>query len=144
MNRERIQAAIELMKRARNLNMITWQTKRSPISPPAGTVSELHACGNSACFGGYLALSPEWKEAGGTVTIKGGPVMSGGFRGAAAVAEYLGISERQAESLVFGDLDGTEEEWSNFYDKFWRRVTPQDVIAKLEQLLEMEAKNVVA
>jgi len=34
---------------------------------------ELHACGYSACVGGYLAVSPEWRKFGGTVSSIGSP-----------------------------------------------------------------------
>ena len=66
MNCERIQAAIAMMKRAipRYFDMTDWQNERpGHIIEIAQTESELHTCGNTACFAGHLALSPEFQDA---------------------------------------------------------------------------------
>lgn len=54
MNKERIQYAISIMEQAENLDMNSYQSAFNHVA----TIKELHTCGNTACFAGYLALSP--------------------------------------------------------------------------------------
>lgn len=146
MNIERINKAIELMQQAKNLDMREFQ---KGDAEPVKTMEELHACGNTACFAGYIALSPDFHAAGGWCD-DGMPRMhnphwgrgtegyvSHHLCGSEAIAYYLGISEGDACEIVYGDLDedvGDGNEWSLFYDKPWEEVTASDVIEKLEEL----------
>ena len=129
MNRERIQAAIAMMKRAipRYFNMSNWQNERpGHIMQIAQTESELHACGNTACFAGHLALSPEFQDAGGLVSKIGAPIFNG-VRFVEAVAEYFDIPYELAGDLTLPDRD--------FYPVRFEDVKPEHVIEKLEMIL---------
>lgn len=132
MNRERIEAAIELMKQATNLQMECWQSSDTT----SHSIEQLHDCGNTACFAGYLSISPEWQKLGGSVDIYSTPIYKG-HMGLYAIAEYLEISEALARSLVHGDLDSYTG-WSPFYNVEWRKVEPHHIIAKLELILNGE------
>ena len=132
MNRERVQAAIAMMKDVthRHFNMTGWQNKgHSHVSRiiTAQTESELHACGNTACFAGHLALSPEFQKAGGSVNKIGAPVFKG-FDEANAVAEYFDIPYELAGDLTLPDRD--------FYPVCFEDVKPEHVIEKLEMILD--------
>ena len=130
MNRERIQAAIAMMKRAipRYFNMSNWQNERpGHIMQIAQTDSELHGCGNTACFAGHLALSPEFKKAGGLLYGTGAPKFNN-FSGSYAVAQYFGITYELAGDLTLPDRD--------FYPVDYEDVKPEHVIEKLEMILD--------
>lgn len=149
-----IDTAIAIMKRAAKHNRIdmrSWQTRQNRNSNIATTEAELHACGNTACFAGYVAVSPEWKAAGGTIGGSGTPLLllwpdisSHYAIGKSAIAAWLGIRQRLAESLVCGDTylmkDIINYQHSSFYDKPWKEVTAEDVIAKLELIKSGELK----
>ena len=130
MNCERIQAAIAMMKDVthRHFNMTNWQNKGNSYVPRiAQTESELHACGNTACFAGHLALSPEFQKAGGSVSKIGAPVFNG-VRYAEAVAEYFDIPHELAGDLTLPNRD--------FYPVRFEDVKPEHVIEKLEMILD--------
>jgi len=135
MNRERIQAAIAMMKRAipRYFNMSNWQNERpGHIMQIAQTESELHGCGNTACFAGHLALSPEFQDAGGSVSKIGAPMFNG-VRYAEAVAEYFDIPYELAGNLTLPGGD--------FYPVKFRDVKPEHVIEKLEMILITNSRS---
>ena len=129
MNRERIQDAITMMKRAipRHFNMSDWQNKdHSYFLQIAQNETELHGCGNTACFAGHLALSPEFQKAGGSVSITGAPSFNGLLE-ASAVAEYFGITYEMARDLTLPSR--------NFYPVDFEDVKPKHIIEKLEMIL---------
>jgi len=128
-DRERIQNAIAMMKRVthRHFDMANWQNEpHGHIIQIAQTESELHGCGNTACFAGHLALSPEFKDAGGLVSKIGAPIFNG-VRFVEAVAEYFGITYELAADLTLPDR--------NFYPVDFEDVKPEHVIEKLEMIL---------
>ena len=130
MHHERIQDAITMMKDVthRHFNMTGWQSKdHSYVSRIVQTESELHACGNTACFAGHLALSPEFQDAGGSVSKIGAPMFNG-VRYAEAVAEYFDIPYELAGNLTLPGGD--------FYPVKFRDVKPEHVIEKLEMILD--------
>jgi len=130
MNRERIQSAITMMKRAipRYFDMTNWQNEpHGHIIQIAQTESELHACGNTACFAGHLALSPEFQDAGGLVSETGAPIFNDLLE-ASAVAEYFDIPHELAGDLTLPNRD--------FYPVKFRDVKPEHVIEKLEMILD--------
>jgi len=132
MNPERIKSAITMMKRTipRYFDMTHWQIKpHGHIKQIAKTESKLHACGNTACFAGHLALSPEFKKAGGSVCPVGSPVFNG-VRLVEAVAEYFDIPYELAGDLTLPDRD--------FYPVRFEDVKPEHVIEKLEMILDRE------
>lgn len=72
MNRERVEYCIGLMQKAQSLDMNFFQKKFSLLPYGQGgrlrtvrSIEELHKCGNSACFAGYVALSEKFQEDGG-------------------------------------------------------------------------------
>ena len=130
MNRERIQYAVSMMKRVthRYFDMTNWQNEpQGHIKQIVQTESELHVCGNTACFAGHLALSPEFKKAGGSVSKLGGPVFNG-VRFVEAVAEYFDIPYELAGDLTLSGQD--------FYPVRFEDVKPEHVIEKLEMILD--------
>jgi len=130
MNRERIQSAIAMMKRVthRYFDMTNWQNELyGHIKQIAQTESELHTCGNTACFAGHLALSPEFQDAGGLVSKIGAPIFNG-VRFVEAVAEYFDIPYELAGDLTLPDRD--------FYPVRFEDVKPEHVIEKLEMILD--------
>ena len=130
MNRERIQSAIAMMKRVthRYFDMTNWQNEpHGHIIQIAQTESKLHTCGNTACFAGHLALSPEFQDAGGLVSKIGAPIFNG-VRFVEAVAEYFGITYELAADLTLPDR--------NFYPVDFEDVKPEHVIEKLEMILD--------
>ena len=135
MNRKRIQAAIAMMKRAipRYFNMSNWQNERpGHIMQIAQTESELHGCGNTACFAGHLALSPEFKKAGGLLYGTGAPKFNN-FSGSFAVAEYFDIPYELARDLTLPRR--------NFYPVCFEDVKPEHVIEKLEMILITNSRS---
>ena len=130
MNRERIQSAIAMMKRVthRYFDMTNWQNELyGHIKQIAQTESKLHACGNTACFAGHLALAPEFQKAGGSVSKTGAPVFNGLLE-ASAVAEYFDIPYELARDLTLSGRD--------FYPVRFEDVKPEHVIEKLEMILD--------
>lgn len=137
MNIERIDNAIELMQNAKALDMRAWQGDGAGDIPDtvANSIDELHSCGNTACFAGYVALSPMFKEWGGEMLISGKPYYADGFGEVGAIAAYLEISNLLAHDLIHGAVEfQVHGFFSQFYDKLWRKVTPQDVIDKLKAI----------
>ena len=129
MHRERIQSAIAMMKRVthRYFDMTNWQNEpHGHIIQIAQTESKLHTCGNTACFAGHLALSPEFQDAGGLVSKIGAPIFNG-VRFVEAVAEYFDIPYELAGDLTLPDRD--------FYPVDYEDVKPEHVIEKLEMIL---------
>ena len=130
-NLKRVRQCIRMMQNAKNLNMLAWQ--RAPganrDSNEAKDTRTLHKCGNTACFAGYLAISPAFKAVGGRQTRGGSPEL-GYAHGPSAVAEYLGISESLALDLVYCGRE--------FYPVSVKEVKPEHVIAKLKLILSGE------
>ena len=98
MNIERLNYAIEIMKQARNLDMTNWRSGK-----PVESIEELHACGNTACFAGYLALSPEWD---GKVASEGQPYYppsesrTFGVIGGMAINKFLGMTSKTHMEVI--------------------------------------------
>lgn len=144
MNRENIRKAIAVMERARgSVNMAVFQADKFGDYPEAGnylhTEAEMHACGNVACFAGWIAVSPEFHADGGACSGGMPLVLRNCLLGYDAVAFWLGIPTYLARSFVHGDIDYTAEDpisYSRFYEKYWSLVTADDVIAKLQALLD--------
>lgn len=104
MNKERIKYAISIMEQAENLYMGTWQEVDSHTV--ATTIKDLHTCGNTACFAGYIALSPLFKAEGGVVDSCGEPIM-GEKRGDEAILKFFEMDEKYTPlmwAIVYGHL----------------------------------------
>lgn len=106
MNKENINKAIAVMKRAKNLQMTAWQNSYEI----AQTEDELHTCGNTACFAGYIAISPEFP---GTCNEFGVPEMAfgdgGKVLGSWAILHWFELDEDTPQGLavhvvIYGNL----------------------------------------
>ena len=144
-NQEAVHQAIRIMervvKRKDRFNMAYWQSL--PNSTTKGedsfceTETEAHSCGMAACFGGWVAMSPEWKVLGGKVDGSGGPLLvkaNSRYFGADAIAVWLNIPTWKSNLLTCTGCDTLSR--SGFYDgKRITDITATDVIGKLKAML---------
>lgn len=155
MNIERLNQAISIMKRAGAVDMTNWQEET--FIRCATTEANLHTCGNTACFAGWVAVSPEFKAAGGRVGTSGCPYFdlcighnainrwleTRGFK--AEVIELLVqgstlISDSAVEWLQSKDISVDAEKhnptsnYSYVYLNHWNKYKAPDVIRILEAL----------
>lgn len=152
MNRDNIQSTINILRRAKNFNICSFQGNGgSPIV--VKTEEELHQCGNSACIAGYIAVSPEWHALGNTCTNSGAPDKPGSSRGAAELmAEFWGVPDEVASAIVFGDGYYDEDnrkgiDWFEVLEQFgvsvddvtddWEDLTKEEAVLIFERMLEM-------
>lgn len=153
-NKERLEHAISIMQRAGSVDMTTWQ---GATFDTCRTETELHTCGNSACFAGWLAVSPEFQETGGKVGYIGKPVYNGKYGVSAVISwfEATDIHEKVLELLVVGESFNIPEvikEWFGnigyqlFTYKvanrtcvvYWNNWEAKQVVDVLTNLLELE------
>ena len=135
-NKGRVRTAIKVMEEVRSKNLeLDMNMFRS-----RGKATSLDNadCGTVCCFAGWLALSKEFQEAGGRVSELG-PIGSPGFggrHGPGAICKYLNITVNDSFAL----LGYESSEWHGaryFYEKDRREnITFDDVISKLNHLLE--------
>lgn len=154
-NLERLNQAIAIMGRAGKVRMGTWQGVNA-LECATGE-DELHQCGNSACFAGWVAVSPEFQAVGGRVGISGWPCFDGVI-GSNAINRWLktrGFKAEVIELLVLGStlISDSTVEWlrskdisvdaekqrpisnhSYVYLNHWNKYKAQDVIRILEAL----------
>lgn len=102
MNKDNVQKAINVMQRVvdqnRAFDISRWQEGDSSCIQE--TEGLLHTCGMAACFGGWVAVSPEFQADGGWVGLKGMPAISGTSAGASTIAKWLGIPTGAANNLT--------------------------------------------
>lgn len=130
MNIENVNKAIDVMERVKargdNFDLSTWQGGFD-----GGVIAreeDLHACGTSACFAGWVAVSPEFQADGGEVNFDGSPQYSV-FRCESAIREWLNLPHKEADDMC-GMRDSTQVYGKN--DS--RSVTVDDVLAALYRL----------
>lgn len=138
MNLKNIQTAIDVMNRVvirqGKVNMGTWQ-EYPPGHKYVETEAEAYTCGTTACFAGWLALSDDWKKAGGDIDY-GRPIMYADGKCLShhfAVAKFLDISDEHAAGLCYIG-DGTKKVYGK--NAHARTTTAIDVIYALERLSE--------
>lgn len=112
-NLERLNQAIAIMERAGKVSMGTWQGGNTHEC--AKEEEELHKCGNTACFAGWVAVSPEFQAAGGRVGTSGWPRFSLSI-GSNAINRWLetrGFKAEVIELLVTGStlISDSAVEW---------------------------------
>lgn len=112
-NLERLELAINVMKRAGKVDMRTWQSGKVKSSE-----SRIHACGTAACFAGWLAISPEFLNSGGWMSPLTGAPAFGGRLGAPAVIQWLEAKGLKAEILNLliinsAVISASTEDWLN-------------------------------
>lgn len=131
---KQIDKAIAIMQRADDkIWMLNFQTLDKHKISYCTTEKSLHSCGNRACFAGYIAISPEFIEDGGSIGYCGYPI----FNGAEyenAIAEWLGISGYYSTALIYDEND-------DFYKKEFEDITSEDVILKLKDIKEIYIKK---
>lgn len=140
MNRENIQATIDILQRAQNFCVTSFQGDGYLL---VKTEEELHACGNTACIAGYVALSSAWRNFGGTVdSIGGSPFIetpTADLYGSDAMAHFWGIDNGTAASIVYGDF------WPDFVlnndlgrvaPRYWGEMTKEQAVAMFEHFLK--------
>jgi hypothetical protein len=103
MNIENVNKAIAVMERVRargdRVDMRDWREYPFEyMQEPARSEEDLHTCGTAACFAGWVAVSSEWVEDGGTATRAGCPKMPG-KSGVRAVADWLGMEYMECAFL---------------------------------------------
>jgi hypothetical protein len=135
MNKERLQTLITVLKRVAEsrFDINSWQETEFE-EDAVETEAELHACGMTACVGGWLAVSPEFKADGGMVTYYGSPSFNGKF-GEEAIEKYLMCDTATAQGVC--GLDRYVPREHKFYPlhECQHSATLPQVIAKLESLL---------
>lgn len=146
-NKTRLRQAIAVMKRASRVKMKGWQSGDTTVN----TEKEAHTCGNSACFAGWLALSPEFQNSGGSVfTLSGAPIYQN-HCGSEAIIKWMGatdaealtlnliingglfVTPKEAESIRIPYLKEDKLEYVHIFN--WAQWTAKDVIKALETLL---------
>ena len=138
MNVTNVETAIRIMQGAENLSMASWQDE-DPSGGICRSIEELHTCGNTACFAGYVAVSPQFtSEPNSGISPGGAPILDKQGRrnfGEGAIRVWLDISHFTADALVHGDYQDNSG-YCSFYNKEFSDVTPDDVITKLKMILE--------
>lgn len=143
MNRERILYAIELMKQVRDegkkLDMTGWQQSDTPAK-------DFHTCGTACCFGGWLAISPKFKQDGGRIGCFGAPMFGEDILtdqeyllrdvGSQAIANYLEIDEDASDHLCAIICSIPNEFYAHRLET--EDITPDDVINALQTILNSE------
>lgn len=103
---ERRADLLKVIKASHNLEMTSWQDTNWRCAKGSGlravcTIEDLHKCGNTACIGGYLAISPMFIANGGSRQFSGSAAFEG-EEGSPAVAKYLGISPFVMGVVILG------------------------------------------
>lgn len=138
-NRHRLAYAISVMEEVKRIggqvDMTDWYSDSDELDRMPDSIAEFHACGNRACFAGWMSMSPLWVslfgkyEAGGMEMAR---FLSGKERGEYTPVPYCVVN--LASAFVFGyPVDGSEDvgDFSSFYQALWSDVTIDDVLEKL-------------
>lgn len=152
MKPERLNQAIAVMTRAKEagdvIRMVDFQQSPPGQSSLAYSEQELHACGNTACFAGYMALAPEFaaasnehftfcrKKYSAAPTIlsndPGGPLFADASD---ALAAWFETSDKLIDILIFECTAGYTcdmgQSFQPLYGKPWKDIRADDVIKVL-------------
>lgn len=130
-NQEHLQIALTVMRRVAEkhypFDMHHWSDDGT-----AKSEDDRVKCGTPACFGGWLACSPEGVSAGLYLEEDGDGgcnVVYGESDGGYAIANFLDTSQSLAWRLC------GMEEYRKFYGKGKGYITARDVIKQLEKLV---------
>jgi hypothetical protein len=104
MNALNVSKAIAVMERVKergdSFSMRHWQFPREDSGRACTSEDDLHECGMPACFGGWIAVSPEFIANGGSAAPSSGvPVFGSGDPGDASIGAWLGINEEDSANL---------------------------------------------
>jgi len=132
MNIEHVNIALTVMRRVRDEGYrFDMKSYQECVRGAAVKTSEadLCDCGSAACFAGWLAVSPEFQAIGGGVDNTGIPTYKDEDdaieSGADVIGRFFDIDHWDADNLIYPDHYALN-----------RGIKPQDVIDKLEALLE--------
>jgi len=130
-----IQRAIENKTR---LDMSAWQQFKAEGC--CQTEKELNDCGMAACFGGLIAISPEWLGQGHTISSRGAPIYidhkNRETKGSYAIREWLGLSSKDAVNLCAMERS-TDKKGDIYGSKQTSEITLADVV-RVSLYLEKE------
>lgn len=129
--------AIAIMERAREnktFSNLRWQ-KPLVLNNFVTEEAQLYYSGNTADFGGHIAISPEFVSDGGRMGPLGEPIFED-QDSHRAVSLWLAVDESIARSLCYGNVN--ENKYSRFYKCQMDEVTPDHVIVKLREIIESE------
>lgn len=131
MNRKNIQVWVDVLKRVDERGYKFDITDWSRSYGTKKSEAEHHKCGTVACAAGWLAVSQEFIDFGGSsMEYSGSPIFKG-KSGSAAIAEFIGVDVFLAKDIV-----GTSINCIDFYGKHFLDITAKDVIDKLQELLD--------
>lgn len=159
MNIENVNKAIAIMTRVKGLNypfdMETWQgydavdddvelstlgflkmfNSMGCVYKAIANEADLHRCGTGACFGGWVAVSPEFKaDGGGAYYADGAPRLEHTdgmvYHDAEAIAKWLDIPEHEAAVLTAVTNIG----YAAYGRDTMEEITVDDVIEALTRL----------
>ena len=104
MNKTNVIKAIAVMERVKergdSFSMRHWQFPREDSGRACTSEDDLHECRMPACFGGWIAVSPEFIANGGSAAPSSGvPVFGSGDPGDASIGAWLGINEEDSANL---------------------------------------------
>ncbi len=136
MNKDNIQITINILKRAQNFNIRSFQDHEGFTA--VGTEEELHRCGNTACIAGYIAISPEWHSLGGTADDDGCPIKDGPYKNPTGLmSEFWDVSADVAYAIIYGDYWYLFTKMNNFENlpTAWSQLTKDTAISLFEQML---------
>lgn len=142
MNKRRLNTLINIMDRlddkGAKIGMKTWQKLDGYFDKAKRTENSAHACGTVCCVAGWLAVTPEFKRAGGKVSPNGAPIFDY-VEGPAAVARFLDIDIRLANGICGLKLNTRTYSYDftgAFYGVRLNQITPAVVANRLRKLLE--------
>ena len=145
MKLRRMDVCIKVMQRVVDgeytFDMNSWQ--KDDGRPRHKTEKSLHTCGSPACFGGWLAISPEFKRAGGKMGGTGSPRFKGRYRGE-AITGYLGLPFTGYGSTEFGDLvarDKVGNLYGNLYGDIKGKISARNVLTRLKYAKQIAIKQ---
>ena len=109
----------------RAFNLSHWQVRKDE-EPPKTTETELHSCGMAACFGGWLAVSPEFIALGGGHSYFSGLPSFKSYYADNAINVFLGLP------YLHGVGDLLTMPSSRLYNGIYPEdITAQDVLDRL-------------
>lgn len=119
---ERRQDLLDIIRQSSSVHMGSWASNPGCIN----TLSDLHSCGNTACIGGHLAISPMFIANGGRFGFMNYPRIRNESH-SRAVHTYLDTDPDATELVILGrgsKIDVTD----------WRKWRSKEAAQALELL----------
>lgn len=99
------------------------------------TVEEHHACGNTACIAGHMAMLPAFQKDEGWVGANGRPEIDG-VRGSAAASVWLGLPLELCQELFGGFKGGLRKHAELLVGERWELWNSYHAVKLLNLILE--------